>query len=206
MKKQNLESFFLIALEYCEKNRPKELERARNTTRSTFENMKAKGFLESYCWVVYASGFKVQVVEQKFPALRKAFKFFSLNDLSRMRSIHPVLKVINNKQKAAGFLNGSKNIHQEGFSNFKNRLDMDGMDVLKELPFIGEITKKHLAKRIGLADVSKDDIWLQRIKKKFNAKNVDELIKHLSQKFKESENVIDVVLWRYCADNGLKDV
>ena len=184
-------------------HKAEELEWARRINETTFKNIKSKAFLAEYCWVVYVSGFKVSIVEEKFPLLKSAFKEFDLQALSRMRSLTQALKVVNHKGKAEGFLEGAKKIHKEGFVNFKNRLRKDGIGVLCELPFIADITKKHLAKNIGFKDVAKDDIWLERIKELTSAKNVEELTSHLSKQYGESEHVIDVVLWRYCADNGL---
>lgn len=51
-----------------------------------------------------------------------------------MRSIRPVLEIFNNERKAKAFLEGSKAIDKEGFSNFKKRLRKEGIDMLEELP------------------------------------------------------------------------
>jgi 3-methyladenine DNA glycosylase Tag len=203
MKLEILNSIYKQAFTYMQTHKAEELEWARGINENTFKNIKAKIFLSEYCWVVYASGFKVSIVEEKFPFLKSAFKDFDLDALSRMRSVTQALKVVNHRGKAEGFLEGAKKICNEGFGNFKNRLRKDGIDVLCELPFIADITKKHLAKNIGFMDVAKDDIWLERIRELASAKNVEELTRYLSKKHGESEHVIDVVLWRYCADKGL---
>jgi len=203
MKSKTLDKLYKQALAYIQVNRAEELEWARGINENTFKNIRSKGFLAEYCWVVYASGFKVSIVEEKFSVLKSAFKDFDLQRLSRMRSIKPSLVAINNVSKAEGFLTGAKKIYEEGFSNFKKRIKEDGIDVLCELPYIGDITKKHLAKNIGFSDIAKDDIWLERIKELSSASSVNEVTGYLSNKFKESEHVIDVVLWRYCADKGL---
>lgn len=203
MKTKTLDTLYKKALDYTQDKRAEELEWARGINKSTFKNIRSKGFLAEYCWVVYASGFKVSIVEEKFPVLKSAFKDFDLQRLSRMRSVKQALEAINHVGKAEGFLEGAKKIHEEGFSDFKKRLRKDGIDVLCELPYIGDITKKHLAKNIGLSDLAKDDIWLERIKELVYATSVDEVTGYLSKKFDESEHVIDVVLWRYCADKGL---
>jgi len=200
MEKKKLEGFFKKALGYMEKEHPEELKWAREINENTFKNLKSKTFLSEYCWVVFAAGFKVSTVEEKFEDLKAAYKGFDLDSLSRMRSIKPVLAVINHEQKANAFLNGAKAIHEEGFSKFKKRLKKEGMTALQSLPYIKDITQKHLAKNIGLADVAKDDVWLERIKDKYSASSVEELVDYLSAKFKQSKHVVDVVLWRYSAD------
>jgi len=126
-----------------------------------------------------------------------------------MRSINPVLKIFNSERKANSFLNGSKLIANEGFSEFKKRIKSafeisveDGLQELEELPGIGPTTKYHLAKNLGLADVAKPDIWLIRIAEVHNA-SVNELVGFLSETYQMSRHTVDYILWRYLADNGL---
>lgn len=73
-----------------------------------------------------------------------------------------------------------------------------------DLPYVGNITKKHLAKNVGFADVAKNDTWLERVSDFVSAKYVDELTEYLSSEFDESKHVVDVILWRFCADNDLQ--
>ena len=128
MNKTKAERMFEEALSYCEENFSDELEWAKGISIEIFKNLKSKRFLEEYCWVVYASGFKVSTIESIFPRLRKAFKDFNLNVLARMRSLSAVLSVFNNERKANSFLKGSKMIAQEGFSTFKRRLKEQGIN------------------------------------------------------------------------------
>jgi hypothetical protein len=190
------------ALEYASQNRPSELAWGRSVTPDTLENMTADQFLTEYCWVVYASGFRVSVIEKKFDQLKAAFQDFDIEKLAEMQSVEPVLTIFNNVRKANGFLRGAKQIHREGFSNFKKRLQQDGMKVLRGLPYIGEVTQKHLAKNIGLQDVPKDDVWLVRLTEKCDAASVEELTSYLAREFDETQHTVDLVLWRFCADGG----
>lgn len=187
---------------YCEKNHPDELIWAKGIGPETFKNLKAQQFLAEYCWVVYASGFKVSTVKSIFPNLKKAFKDFELETLARMKSIKEALSVFNNERKASCFLNGSKMIADEGFSVFKKRLKNEGIDMLELLPGIGPITKFHLAKNIGFVDEAKPDIWLVRAAEVCDS-TVEELVAFLSEKYKLSRNTVDVILWRHCADKGV---
>ncbi len=193
---------FETAKSYCRENYPDELAWAKSISPETFRNLRSKRFLSEYCWVVYASGFKVATVESIFPDLRTAFKNFELAYLARMRSLKPVLDVFNNKRKANSFLEGSKLIAREGFSAFKKRLKEKGVDVLEQLPGIGPITKYHLAKNIGLVDEAKPDIWLVRAADACLS-TVEELVAFLSVKYGLSRHTVDVILWRYGADKGL---
>ena len=82
---------------------------------------------------------------------------------------------------------------------FKGRLAEGGLDVLEELPGIGPVTKRHLAKNIGLEDTAKPDVWLVRCADECGADSVHELVSFLSganPSFKAHQ--IDTILWDYC--------
>ncbi len=189
-------------MDHIRQEHPEVLDWAENVNQDTFKWLKSKEFLDEYCWVIYASGFRVAVIEAKFPLLRKAFKDFDLTALARMRSLKAVLDVFNNERKAECFLAGSKVIADEGFAKFKRRLKDQGVCVLETLPGIGPITKFHLAKNIGLVDEAKPDIWLVRAAKECSA-SVDELVTFLSKRNQMSRHVVDVTLWQYGADKNL---
>jgi hypothetical protein len=57
-----------------------------------------------------------------------------------------------------------------------------------------------------LADVAKDDVWLVRIARIVGATSVDALARHLSDEFGDGAGVVDLVLWKFCAEAGWKDV
>lgn len=194
---------FDTAKSYCQKNASAELKEAMRVDESTFRNLKSKKFLAQYCWVIYASGFREAILAGVFGDLEDAFKGFDLERLARTRSIQPALNVFNNKNKANAFLRGSKLIAEEGFSAFKKRVRIEGVDALEKLPGIGPITKVHLAKNIGLLDVAKPDRWLERAAE-MTSSTVDELVGFLSAKYQVSRHVVDLIIWRYAADNGLE--
>jgi len=202
MDERRAKEIFERAMDHIRQEHPEVLEWAENVNQDTFKWLKSKEFLDEYCWVIYASGFRVAVIEAKFPLLRKAFKDFDLTALARMRSLKAVLDVFNNERKAECFLAGSKAIADEGFAKFKRRLKDQGVCVLETLPGIGPITKFHLAKNIGLVDEAKPDIWLVRAAKECSA-SVDELVTFLSKRNQMSRHVVDVTLWQYGADKNL---
>ncbi len=193
---------FEAAKDYCEEHYPDELIWAKSISPQTFTNLKSKQFLAEYCWVVFASGFKVSTIEAIFPKLKETYKNFDLEALNRMRSVSPVLKIFNNERKAKAFLDGSKAIAQEGFSNFKKRLRKEGIDMLEELPGIGPITKLQIAKNIGYVDEAKPDIWLERAADFCNS-SPKELVGFLGESYNLSNHVVDVIIWRFGADNKL---
>jgi thermostable 8-oxoguanine DNA glycosylase len=204
MEKRKSRLFFKTAIEYARNNYRNELEWAREI--KPFKNMKSKEFLSQYCWVIYAYYFKESVLEQKFDMIEKGFKYFDIQRISKITSIKPVLRAFNNESKARIFLKGAKMIYEQGFSQFKKRVLKEGMRTLQELPGIGEITQKHLARNIGLADVAKNDVHIQKLVKYFNAKDERELVEYLSKISGGKKGVVDVILWRFCAKMGWKQL
>lgn len=202
MEKRKSRLFFKAAIKYMRDNYRDELESVKEI--KPFKNIKSKEFLSQYCWVIYAYYFKESVLEQKFDRIERAFKYFDIQKISKMTSIKPVLRVFNNESKARIFLKGAKMVYEQGFSQFKKRVFKEGMGTLQELPGIGEITQKHLARNIGLADVAKNDVHIQKLVEYFNAKNERELAEYLSKRFGEKKGVVDVILWRFCAKKGWK--
>ena len=164
--------------------------------------MPAQGFLTEYCWVVYAAGFKVAILTAKFPAIREAFANFDLDEVAELASVDPVLRIINRRDKAEGFLRGARTIRSEGWLPFQARVLREGLPVLRSLPFVGDINQKHLARNIGLLDTAKDDIWLKRLASILAAPSVDELANFLAKTFRESVFTVDLLLWRFCAEAG----
>jgi hypothetical protein len=201
MKELEATKFYQDALNYVSKEHADELERVKSVSPETFEKMDIQTFLWDYCWVVYASGFRVSTVEAKMEALEEAFQGFDIEKLSKMETVAAILSVINHRGKAEGFLKGAKLIYGEGFKNFKKRLMEKPEGVLRELPYIGPTTWRHLARNVGLKDLSKDDLHLTRLMQKFDAPSVDALTSYLAKNFNEREGVVDLVLWRYCADH-----
>lgn len=166
----------------------------------TFDALGQCSFIESYCWVVYAAGFKNAVLEIHFEALSKAFQNFDLEAIVAMGQINVGELPIRNSVRAHAFVNGCRIIAGEGYENFKNRLSNQGMDMLEQLPGIGPITKHHLAKRIGLIDTAKPDVWLARCARACSA-TLDEFVDFLCAEFNLPMREVDYYLWKYCADH-----
>ena len=188
-------SLWAEALSHIEAQQPDVLEWARSVGDQTFTNLRSKQFLKMYCFVVYASGFKFATVKAKFDDLAASYQRFDIERLCNMRSLKPALKIFGNERKARNFLDGAKKIGDEGFTQFKRRLRAGGPDILMELPGIGPITKDHLAKNIGLADVAKGDIWLVRAAELCGSNDVSEFVDFLHAETGETRHVLDVAIW-----------
>lgn len=68
------------------------------------------------------------------------------------------------------------------------------LEYLQELPFIGSITKYHLAKNLG-HDVVKPDRHLVRIGRQYGM-NCEDMCENLSKQTGDKVSVVDIVLWR----------
>jgi hypothetical protein len=202
MLRRKARLFFKTAMTYVRDSRPDELRWARKI--KPFQSMTPRDFLWMYCWVIYTSGFRVSVIEDKFGGIQKGFKDFDIGKISKIKSLKTILRVFNNERKARSFVRGTKLIHKEGFSKFKERVTRKGPEALEEMPGIGKITWKHLSRNIGLADLAKDDVHVRRLVKLFNARNEKELVGYISGTSRERKGVVDAVLWRFCADKGWK--
>jgi hypothetical protein len=78
----------------------------------------------------------------------------------------------------------------------------DKVEFLSRLPWIGNITKFHLAKNFG-ADVAKPDVHLQRLAD-LEGVTPQQLCERLAKQLELRVATIDTLLWRACA-NGVID-
>lgn len=69
------------------------------------------------------------------------------------------------------------------------------------LPWIGPITKYHLAKNLGV-DCAKPDVHLQRLAD-LHGETVDGLCGRLAEEIGWRKATVDVILWRACAEGVL---
>ena len=167
-----------------------------------WQRLDEKTFLAVYCGVVFAAGFKARTVDAKFSEMKKVFKEFDPATLVRMKPDPTVRKLpIKNLKKTTAFLAGAKQVHEKGWKNFKGcvekkRLKEDKLEMLKKLPGIGDITKYHLAKDIGLIDTAKPDIWLRRCAEECST-DVCTLVSFLSEEYHKTKYEVDMILFRY---------
>jgi len=140
----------------------------------------AECFLDEYMWVVLNAGMKEQVARIIFGRIQEA--------------IHigiPILEVFAHKGKAAAMSKMMLSYHKT-FSDFQKAPDK--ISYLESLPWIGKVTKYHLAKNLGI-DCIKPDRHLVRIAKEFGTTPVD-MCKKLSNETGDTLATTDVVIWR----------
>lgn len=163
-------------------------------------------FLAEYAWVVFASGFKVKILEMKWQEIKKEFLNFKVNDIVKnieknSSYFHKKVMPINNKKKIEAIIKTAMIVEKEGHKKF---LDIEKMT---ELPFISNITKFHLARNLGL-DVVKPDIWMIRLAERIGFPSTADGVKNMAEDFHSATGVkigkIDLVLWRACEQGWLE--
>ena len=136
-------------------------------------------FFREYSWVVINSGMNNKIAKQIY----KNFWNNGIPDFSAIN--HP------NKNEALKKVYSRLNLYFLHFTESKNKLMF-----LKSLPHIGDITKYHLARNLGL-NYAKPDRHLVRISGLFKYPNVQEFCKKLSVLTKDTIGIVDLVLWRF---------
>jgi hypothetical protein len=138
-------------------------------------------FRNEAIWVILNSGMKAQIARLIHTRIWQA-----IND---KRDISEVFGH-KGKVKAIKFIleNYTEMFNQYGFS-------FDKLEFLQSLPYIGKITKFHLAKNLGF-DVVKPDRHLVRIASFYGFKDCNELCKWISSSSGDRVSVVDIVLWR----------
>lgn len=142
-----------------------------------FKDITPDYFFREYVFVVCNSGMRNQVAQKIFDNFMEDLDF--------------------NKIPHGGKRKGIEGLYK----NYKGifitlSYKEDKIEFLETLPWIGPITKYHLARNLGI-DCCKPDRHLVRLAEQFKFKDPNEMCDHLAKKFGERIGTIDVVLWRH---------
>jgi hypothetical protein len=135
-------------------------------------------FFRQYVFVVLCSYWKEQYARKEWD------RFFATGNL----------EVISNRRKRAAV---AKGIDQADGWLRDLKVSEDPIEFLDTLPMIGEVTKYHLARNIGI-DCVKPDRHLIRVAEFLNFKTPLDLCITIREEVNEPLGVIDVVIWRMC--------
>jgi hypothetical protein len=147
-----------------------------------FENCTPEHFFKQYIWCVLNLGVREQTMRAEYE------KFLETLDVN---TIHNRFKT---KKRLAT---------QAGIDNFVRwfgelKCAKDPIAYLKTLPLIGDTTKWHLARNIGI-DCVKPDIHIKRLVAFYGYNSPTEMCKVIQQITPEYKlGVIDLILWRDC--------
>ena len=150
-----------------------------------FNKTTANDFMSQFCFVVLNTGMKNQVAQKMFDKLVDSG--WNPETINHEGKRNAVIKAINNYTVWFDELKAIKTT-----TTMRSRIEF-----LQTLPFIGKITKYHLARNIGL-DCAKPDRHLVLLAKKFEYDTPRGMCEMIAQRFDEKVGVIDVILWRYC--------
>jgi hypothetical protein len=150
-------------------------------------------------WVILCSGMRESVVRSRFDSISAAFLQWSsaraiISDAEHCRN--RALVIFRHPGKIDAILRLATLIVDCGFNSIKEQLLEEGPGFLEQLPFIGPITVRHLAKNLGFP-VAKPDRHLVRLATVLGYPSVDQLCADIAETTGQPIPVIDLVLWRY---------
>ncbi len=160
--------------------------------------LNAEEFAQECIYVVLAGGFRQKIAKKKFGEIMNF-----INDGGEVCEKN-LLAIFGNANKIRAIVkiwNNRKNFRDEFYES----------SCLPKLPHIGEITKNHLLRNLGISNV-KYDVWIQRLGIALGKSDLqegfplNEEVKKLCDKMftqieKETglnKGYIDVVLWKAC--------
>lgn len=165
----------------------------------SFARVCAGEFIRQAAWVIIASGMRDSVVRRIFPALSSAFLGWENVCLVCRRKLsvrRKALGVFNHPGKIDAILYIAELIDDQGFEAIKARIESEGIDFIRTLPYMGPATSYHLAKNLGLDHV-KPDRHLVRVASATHYGSPSELCNSIAQVTGERVSVIDLVIWRF---------
>jgi|ERR1700722_382708 len=202
--------YFSKALGFATKYYKEDMERISSTK---FDELMPEFFFREYCWVVCTSGFNAKIVSRFFPELmvvvRPLFNVveFNTKDVNALDIAIKASELINNKRKIKAIIDSAfkigESINETGWLIYRNT-KLNTPDKLEELPFIGPITRYHLARNIGLLDCVKPDLHLNRAAENWGFQNPLELCQAIKTKYNIPLGIIDLVLWYALSSFGSK--
>lgn len=140
-------------------------------------------FFVEYCFVVINSGMKAQLARPIFEKVLDAFLYDK-----------PAAEVFGHKGKVSGLNYVWENQVELFIAYLKAE---DKLSFLQSLPWIGGITKYHLAKNLGDTTMYKPDRHLVRVAE-FYKTTPEILCRKISEETGDSVALVDVVIWRAC--------
>jgi hypothetical protein len=159
--------------------------------------------LREHAWVTLCSGFRESTVRRVFDHVSLCFcdwesaeAIVSAGDICCVTAASSFA----NSLKLKGIFSAAKYISHVGFDEFKQSVLVDPINQLQKLSFIGPITSCHLAKNLGL-DIAKPDRHLIRLSERLGFRSADHLCRELAATTGEQVKVVDLIVWRYIADN-----
>lgn len=204
---KNMESFVLHSMRYLRKNFP---ETQLDIQSKDVEKVTPQEFLREYAWVVYTCGFNAKIISLKWDDLCGAYRQFDpeatpedAQDHLSMRE--GVMRIIGNARKFDAIVLMMAVVKRD-WEIIRKRLLSRDIDKLKAFRFIGDTTKYHLARNLGIADVGKPDIHIVRLAKHFKFQDPMLFIEKASKIAKVDKGIVDLAMWYFASDHGTRQL
>lgn len=174
----------------------KEIEWCDN--RFPFHYVSASVFLREYAWVVLNSGMRNSVIRAKWKDIGIAFLDWHIRHIVnyKRKVLAQALTIFNHKEKMKSIIQVAEMLRSEGWQAIQEEIEHDPIGYLDSLPFIGKVTRYHLARNLGF-DVVKPDRHLVRLAAEYDMTPF-ELCNEIHKQTGRRLGTIDVILWRYC--------
>jgi hypothetical protein len=156
-------------------------------------------FLREYAWVVLNSGFREAVVRKHFNYISLSFCDWESAEViaeNRDVCVRCASSVFGHRGKLQAIGETASLIAKNGFRWLEECLEVDALSTLESLRYIGDVTKWHLAKNIGL-DVAKPDRHLVRLASRFGYSDVHVMCRDIHERCGDLVSVADLILWRF---------
>jgi len=163
------------------------------------ERVSESEFLREAAWVILSAGMRETVVRGRFGAISKAFlDWRSAVAIAECRPqcVQRALDAFRHPGKIEAIGSMATLVAEVGFDAYRDRLRVDGLNELQRLPFIGPVTRFHLAKNLGL-DVVKPDRHLVRMASAAGFAGADNMCRVVAEVTGDRLATIDIVLWRF---------
>ncbi len=170
---------------------------------ANFTEFTESELLREHAWVALCSGFRASAVRRAFDHVSLCFcDWESAEAIVAAGDICCTTAAVSfaNRRKLKGIFSTAKYISEVGFDEFRQSVLADPINQLQKLAFIGPITSWHLAKNLGL-DVAKPDRHLVRVSERLGFRSAEHLCRELAANTGEQAKVVDIIVWRYIADN-----
>lgn len=171
-------------------------------------SMAETTFLREAAWVVLCSGFREAVVRRVFDHISLCFC-----DWDSARAIiasYPACYLAAQASfrataKLSAIVEIARRVDSTGFDNVRTAIMLDPIKTLRQFPYIGPTTVWHLAKNLGF-DVPKPDRHLVRAAEQLGFSDPGHFCSTIAEASGVAVKVIDLIIWRYLADNGAQAV
>lgn len=161
------------------------------------EDATEVSFLREAAWVVLSSGMRETVIRNIFPRLADVFHAWrpgmvTADPNARTRALH----IYHHKSKIEAIVTAAGVAQRLGPEGVRYALAHEPDTLFDALPYIGPVTRRHLAKNLGVA-LAKPDRHLARLAVAAGRCGVDDLCQEISDWVGDAIHVVDIVLWRW---------